>query len=47
MVGSRTRGDYTNKSDIDLAIISDDVKGLNALERRALLKDFVGPGWST
>ncbi|MEL9990043.1 MAG: nucleotidyltransferase domain-containing protein [Thermoproteus sp.] len=44
VVGSRARGDYTNESDIDLVIISDDVKGLDALERRLLLKDLLEPG---
>jgi hypothetical protein len=43
VVGSRARGDYTDLSDIDLVIISDDVKGLNQLERRLLLKDLLEP----
>lgn len=43
VVGSRARGDYTTESDIDLVLISDDVKGLNPLERRLLLKDIIEP----
>lgn len=43
IVGSRARGDYTSESDVDLVIISDDVKGLNALERRLLLKSIIEP----
>jgi predicted nucleotidyltransferase len=43
VVGSRARGDYTGVSDIDLVIISNDVKGLNQLERRLLLKDLLEP----
>ncbi|BDR93102.1 nucleotidyltransferase domain-containing protein [Vulcanisaeta souniana] len=43
VVGSRARGDYTDMSDIDLVIISDDVRGMNQLERRLLLKEFIEP----
>ncbi|WP_243678575.1 nucleotidyltransferase domain-containing protein [Vulcanisaeta distributa] len=43
VVGSRARGDYTDMSDIDLVIISDDVRGMDQLERRLLLKDFIEP----
>ena len=43
VVGSRARGDYTDASDIDLVIISDDVRGMNQLERRLLLKDLIEP----
>mgnify|MGYP001770795843 FL=1 len=43
VVGSRARGDYTDVSDIDLVIISDDVRGMNQLERRLLLKDLIEP----
>ena len=44
VVGSRARGDYTDISDIDLVIISDDVRGMDQLERRLLLKDLLEPG---
>lgn len=43
VVGSRARGDYTDMSDIDLVIISDDVRSMDQLERRLLLKDFIEP----
>ncbi len=43
VVGSRAGGDYTDMSDIDLVIISDDVRGMDQLERRLLLREFIEP----
>jgi len=43
LVGSRARGDYLEDSDIDLVLIVDGVKHLNALQRMELFKDSLEP----
>ncbi|MEM3980257.1 MAG: nucleotidyltransferase domain-containing protein [Ignisphaera sp.] len=43
IVGSRARGDYTNESDIDIALVVDGVEELNILERLSLIKDILKP----
>ncbi len=36
VVGSRARGDYTDMSDIDLVIISDDVRGYESVGKEVV-----------
>ncbi len=43
VVGSRARGDFTDESDIDLVIISEDVKGIPYLKRVDMLSEFLEP----
>ncbi|MGB9704946.1 MAG: nucleotidyltransferase domain-containing protein [Pyrobaculum sp.] len=44
LVGSRARGDYTADSDVDLVLVVEGVKGLNALERLEAFKEALAPG---
>ncbi|MEM4062260.1 MAG: nucleotidyltransferase domain-containing protein [Desulfurococcaceae archaeon] len=43
IVGSRARGDYTDESDVDIALVVDGVEELNILERLSLIKDLMKP----
>jgi len=41
LFGSYARGTATDRSDIDLAFVSDDFEGMNEVQRMSLLLDFV------
>ncbi|AWR95199.1 nucleotidyltransferase domain-containing protein [Acidianus brierleyi] len=44
IVGSRARGDYLDKSDIDLVIISRDFEGMKYTKRLEMLSKYIRPG---